>query len=79
MSMPVRHTQIWYEAVQAQCTRCRRYLMIYFLGIDIQPRATRRLMEYASRVCRHLSCEQAADILGISASTVMRWDRRVLP
>lgn len=75
---PVLLVEIHYEVIQGRCGRCRGYATFCPPGIDLQPKATRRLMQFVSDLCRYMPLEQVANVLGLSAKTAMRWDRQVL-
>ena len=74
-----RHVLINYEAVQARCRPCQRYVTLRPPGIDERRQSTQRLMRYVSTLCRHLPLNRVQEVVpGIDASTASRWDRAVL-
>lgn len=69
---------IVYPAVLARCPRCRDTYTLHPPGITHHAKATDRLMRYISLLARHLPLSRVADVTGIAAATVRRWDKRVL-
>jgi len=67
-----------YEAPQGKCYRCNSYVTVHPECVDPYAKATRRLMEYASLLCRFMPVQRVAQILPISSSTALRWDKQVL-
>ena len=69
---------IVYEAIQGRCSSCGCFATIHPGGIDEHARATRRLMEFVSRLARHLPLSHIPELVGIDDATAYRWDRAVL-
>jgi transposase len=49
------------------------------LGIDDHARATRRLMEFVSRLARFLPLSHIAEVVPVDDATAFRWDKAILP
>jgi transposase len=75
---PARIVMIVYEAIQGRCSACGCFATIHPGGIDDHARATRRLMEFVSRLGRHLPLTAVKEIAGIDDATAFRWDTAVL-
>lgn len=73
-----RTVLILYEAVQGRCSACGAWATIHPDGIDDHARATRRLMEFVSRLARHLPLSSVLEIVGVDDATAYRWDKAVL-
>lgn len=67
-----------YEAVQGWCPNCRRHHTIHPEGIDSHQRATRRVMDFVSRLCRRLPLNQVIEFAPVPAATAYRWDKQSL-
>ena len=67
-----------YEAIQGYCTACGEYHTFHPSGINPHARVTDRLMAFVSQLCRYMPLVHAAEIVGIPAATVYRWDKRWL-
>jgi transposase len=67
-----------YEAIQGHCSACGAWATIHPPGIDDHARATRRLMEFVSRLARHLPLSSVLEVVGVDDATAYRWDRAVL-
>ena len=70
--------RILYEAVQVRCKRCKTFMTIHPPGIDERLRSTRRLMAFAHQLCRYMAVDHVIMVLPVPASTVRRWDKRML-
>jgi transposase len=72
-----------YEAVQGRCAACGASATIHPPGIDDRARATRRLMDFVSRLARFLPLSHIAEVVPVDDATAFRWDkatlRRTLP
>jgi len=75
---PARLVLIVYEAIQGRCSSCGRFATIRPGGIDDRARATRRMMEYVSRLARHLPLVHVKEVAGIDDATAFRWDQAIL-
>ncbi len=71
-------TEIKYPAVQVHCHSCGDYRTIRPPQIEERSRVTRRYMEFASQLCRHMPISHVARLLGHSDSSVREWDKRIL-
>lgn len=71
-------TEIKYPAVQVHCHSCGDYRTIRPPKIEERSRVTRRYMEFASQLCRHMPIAHVARLLGHSDSSVREWDKRIL-
>jgi transposase len=69
---------IVYEAIQGRCRRCGGFSTIHPGGIDDHARATRRLMEFVSRLARYLPLSHVKDVVGTDDATAFRWDQAIL-
>jgi len=67
-----------YQAIQGHCSACGAWATIHPPGIDQHARATRRLMEFVSRLARFLPLSHVKDVVGIDDATAFRWDKAVL-
>jgi transposase len=67
-----------YPAIQGRCKACGGFSTIRPGGIDDHARATRRLMEFVSRLARHLPLSHVKEVVGIDDATAFRWDLAVL-
>jgi transposase len=67
-----------YEATQGHCSSCGSWATIHPGGIDEHARATRRFMEFVSRLARHLPLLHVKEIASVDDATAFRWDRAVL-
>jgi transposase len=72
------HVILTYEAIQGRCKGCGGFSTIRPGGIDDHARATRRLMEFVSRLARHLPLLHVKDVVGIDDATAFRWDKAIL-
>jgi transposase len=75
---PATHVLIVYEAIQGRCSACGCFATIHPGGIDEHARATRRLMEFVSRLARHLPLLHVKEVVGIDDATAFRWDQAIL-
>ena len=75
---PAKLVLIVYEAIQGRCSACGCFATIHPGGIDDHARATRRLMEFVSRLARHLPLTAVLEVAGIDDATAFRWDKAVL-
>ena len=75
---PATLVLIVYEAIQGWCSVCGRFATIHPGGIDNHARATRRLMEFVSRLARHLPLLHVKEVAGIDDATAFRWDQAIL-
>jgi transposase len=75
---PARTVLIVYEAIQGRCSGCGGFSTLHPGGIDDHARATRRLMEFVSRLARHLPLTAVLEVAGIDDATAYRWDKAVL-
>jgi hypothetical protein len=55
---------IVYEAIQGHCSACGAWATIHPPGVDDHARATRRLMEFVSRLARHLPLSSVKEVGG---------------
>jgi transposase len=69
---------IVYEAIQGHCSACGAWATIHPPGVDDHARATRRLMEFVSRLARHLPLSSVLEVVGVDDATAYRWDKSVL-
>lgn len=67
-----------YEAIQCYCSSCSRYHTFIPEGIDMNAKATNRLMHYVCKLCRFMPVDKVTEFVPISTSTARRWDKRVL-
>jgi transposase len=67
-----------YPAIQGRCKRCGGFSTIRPGGIDEHARASRRFMEFVSRLARHLPLSHVLDVVGVDDATAYRWDKAVL-
>ena len=67
-----------YEVVQGHCSACGAWATIHPGGVDDHARATRRLMEFVSRLARHLPLTAVKEVVGIDDATAFRWDLAIL-
>jgi len=67
-----------YEAVQGYCSACGSWCTIHPPGIDAHARATRRLMEFVSRLARFLPLSHIREVVPVDDATAFRWDQAVL-
>jgi transposase len=72
------HVILTYPAIQGRCKACGGFSTIRPGGIDDHARATRRLMEFVSRLARHLPLTAVLEVAGIDDATAFRWDKAVL-
>jgi transposase len=75
---PAMTVLIVYEAIQGRCSACGCFATIHPGGIDDHARATRRLMEFVSRLARHLPLLHVREIVGVDDATAFRWDQAIL-
>jgi transposase len=75
---PATLVLIVYEAIQGRCSACGCFATIHPGGIDDHARATRRLMEFVSRLARHLPLLHVKEVVGIDDATAFRWDQAIL-
>jgi transposase len=75
---PALMVLIVYEAIQGRCSACGCFATIHPGGIDHHARATRRLMEFVSRLARHLPLLHVKEVVGIDDATAFRWDQAIL-
>jgi transposase len=69
---------LMYEAVQGYCSRCGGFWTIRPGGIDYHTRATRRLMEFVSRLARFLPLAHIQEVVPVDDATAFRWDKAIL-
>ena len=69
---------ISYEAIQCYCSPCRAYYTFTPEGIDMNAKATNRLMHYVCKLSRFMSVDKVKEFVPISASTARRWDKQIL-
>jgi len=67
-----------YEAVQGRCSACGAWATLHPPGIDDHARATRRLMEFVSRLARFLPLSHIEEVVPVDDATAFRWDLAVL-
>jgi transposase len=67
-----------YPAIQGRCTVCGGFSTIHPGGIDEHARASARLMEFVSRLARHLPLSHIKDVVGVDDATAFRWDKTIL-
>jgi transposase len=67
-----------YEVVQGHCSACGAWATIHPPGIDDHARATRRLMEFVSRLARHLPLLHIKEVVPVDDATAFRWDKTIL-
>jgi transposase len=67
-----------YEAIQGVCSKCGEFSTIHPPGIDDHARATRRLMEFVSRLARFLPLAHVQEVVPVDDATAFRWDQAVL-
>jgi transposase len=67
-----------YPAIQGRCKACGGFSTVRPGGIDKHTRATRRFMEFVSRLARHLPLTAVKEVVGVDDATAYRWDRSVL-
>jgi len=67
-----------YEAVQGHCSVCGAWATIHPPGIDDHARATRRLMEFVSRLARFLPLSHIEEVVPVDDATAFRWDLAIL-
>lgn len=67
-----------YEAVQGRCSKCGGFSTIHPPGIDDHARATRRLMEFVSRLARFLPLSHIQEVVPVDDATAFRWDKAIL-
>jgi len=72
------HVILIYPAIQGHCSACGAWATIHPPGIDDHARATRRLMEFVSRLARHLPLSSVLEVVGVDDATAYRWDKAVL-
>ena len=72
------HVVLTYPAIQGRCKACGGVSTIRPPGIDDHARATRRLMEFVSRLARHLPLWHIPELVGVDDATAFRWDKAVL-
>jgi len=75
---PAMRVVIVYEAIQGRCSACGCFATIHPGGIDHHARATRRMMEFVSRLARHLPLVHVREVAGVDDATAFRWDQAVL-
>jgi len=69
---------IIYEAIQCHCSSCGLYHTFTPEGIDMNPKATNRLMYYVCKLCRFMPVDKVTEFIPISTSTARRWDKQIL-
>lgn len=74
----IQLVMLHYEAVQGWCRHCGRYHTIHPEGVESHQRATRRLMDFVSRLCRRLPLNQVVEFVPVPPTTAYRWDKRSL-
>lgn len=74
----IQLVMLYYQAVQGWCRHCRQYHTIHPEGIDSHQRATARLMDFVSRLCRRLPLSQVVEFVPVPPATAYRWDKRSL-
>ena len=67
-----------YEAIQGHCSACGRWCTIHPPGIDPHARATRRLMQFVSRLARFLPLSHIREVVPVDDATAFRWDKAIL-
>lgn len=67
-----------YEAIQGCCSACGSYATIHPPGIDDHARATRRLMEFVSRLARFMPLSHVEEVVPVDDATAFRWDKAIL-
>jgi transposase len=72
------HVVLTYPAVQGRCKACGGFSTVRPGGIDDHARATRRFMEFVSRLARHLPLTAVKKVVGVDDATAYRWDKAVL-
>ncbi len=73
-----KYVMIQYNAIQGRCRHCGTYATFHPPGVDAYAKATRRLKEYVSRLCRYLPACHVGEFVGISDETARRWDKEIL-
>lgn len=69
---------IQYEAIQGRCSACGCCKTFHPPGVVNGARATRRLKEYVSRLCRFMPACHVPEFVTISDETARRWDKKIL-
>jgi len=69
---------ISYEAIQCHCSSCGAYYAFTPEGIDMNAKATNRLMHYVCKLSRFMSVDKVKEFVPISTSTARRWDKQIL-
>jgi transposase len=67
-----------YPAIQGRCSQCGACSTIHPPGIDDHARATRRLMEFVSRLSRFLPLSHIREVVPVDDATAFRWDKAIL-
>jgi len=75
---PAKTVMIHYEAIQVRCKHCGSISTILPPDIDRNAKATKRLMNYVSEMCRYMPANKVPEFIPISESTARRWDKRIL-
>lgn len=67
-----------YPAIQGRCKDCGGFSTIRPGGIDDHARATRRLMEFVSRLARFMPLTHVHEVVPVDDATAFRWDKAIL-
>ena len=69
---------IQYDAIQGRCRACETYATFHPPGVDAHAKATRRLKEFVSRLCRYMPASHVGEFVDVSDETARRWDKQIL-
>jgi len=70
--------KVVFETVQGKCSQCGHAKTFLPDEVDAKALVTRRLMQYASALCRFMTASEASQILPFSDDTIRRWDKAIL-
>jgi len=69
---------IQYNAIQGRCRHCGAYATFHPPGVNNHAKATRRLKQFVSRLCRYLPACHVGEFVEISRETARPWDKEIL-
>jgi len=67
-----------FHVIQGHCSKCNSFVTLLPKGLMANAQATERLKLYVSLLARHMPLSSVAELMGLSESSVHRWDKEVL-
>ena len=71
-------TTLQYDAIQGKCKHCGATATFHPPCVESKAKATTRLKQYVSRLCRFMPASHVPEFIAISHETARRYDKEVL-